>query len=94
MKLSLRTALGAVLLLVLPAYASAQELEPGAYWPIPRGLNILTVVNNFNWGDVAFDPAAPDRRSQRQGQHDGVFVHARVQARRTLGKLRRLPCQS
>ena len=33
--------------------------EPGAYWPIPRGLNIATVVNSFNWGDVAFDPAAP-----------------------------------
>jgi hypothetical protein len=59
MKLSLRTTLGAVLLLVLPAHVSAQELEPGAYWPIPRGLNILTVVNSFNWGDVAFDPAAP-----------------------------------
>ena len=59
MKSSLRTALSTVLLLVLPAYASAQELEPGAYWPIPRGMNILTVVNNFNWGDVAFDPSAP-----------------------------------
>ena len=66
MKSSLRTALGAVLLLALPAYVSAQELEPGAYWPIPRGLNILTVVNNFNWGDVAFDPAAPiDEASAR-----------------------------
>ena len=58
MKASLRTVL-IVVLLALPAYASAQELEPGAYWPIPRGLNILTVVNNFNWGDVAFDPSAP-----------------------------------
>jgi len=59
MKSLLRIALSTVLLLVLPAYVSAQELEPGAYWPIPRGTNILTVVNNFNWGDVAFDPAAP-----------------------------------
>ena len=39
--------------------ASAQELEPGAYWPIPVGLNIATLVNSFNWGDLAFDPSAP-----------------------------------
>jgi hypothetical protein len=45
--------------LLTPAFASAQELEPGAYWPIPRGLNIATVVNSFNSGDVAFDPSAP-----------------------------------
>ena len=23
------------------------------------GLNILTIINNVNWGDVAFDPSAP-----------------------------------
>jgi len=46
-------------LLLMPASGSAQELEPGAYWPIPTGLNILTVVENFRWGDVAFDPSAP-----------------------------------
>ena len=39
--------------------ASAQELEPGAYWPLPIGLNIVTVVDSLNWGDVAFDPSAP-----------------------------------
>ena len=50
----------------MPVSAWAQELEPGAYWPLPKGLNILTVVNNFNWGDVAFDPAAPiDEASAR-----------------------------
>lgn len=49
----------AVLALLMPVSASAQELEPGAYWPLPEGLNIFTVVNNFNWGDVAFDPSAP-----------------------------------
>ena len=43
----------------MPVCASAQELEPGAYWPIPTGLNIVTVVNSFNWGDLAFDPSAP-----------------------------------
>ncbi len=44
---------------LLPVGASAQELEPGAYWPIPVGLNIATVVNSLNWGDLAFDPSAP-----------------------------------
>jgi hypothetical protein len=49
----------AALALLMPVSASAQELEPGAYWPIPNGLNIFTVVNNVNFGDVAFDPSAP-----------------------------------
>ena len=49
----------ALTLLPVPASASMQELEPGAYWPRPTGLNILTVVNSLNWGDVAFDPSAP-----------------------------------
>ena len=49
----------ASLLFLLPGRPLAQELEPGAYWPIPTGLNIVTVVNSFNWGDMAFDPAAP-----------------------------------
>lgn len=45
-------------LMAVPSVA-AQELEPGAYWPIPAGMNIATVVNSFNWGDIAFDPALP-----------------------------------
>jgi len=46
--------------------AFAQELEPGVYWPLPIGLNILTAANNFNWGDVTFDPSLPveDSRSR------------------------------
>ena len=53
-------------LLLLPVRVSAQELEPGAYWPIPAGLNIFTAVNSFNFGDLAFDPAAPiDEASAR-----------------------------
>jgi hypothetical protein len=46
-------------LVLVSAPGSAQELEPGAYWPLPTGLNIVTVVNSLNWGDMAFDPAAP-----------------------------------
>ncbi len=49
----------AVALFLIPAPGSTQELEPGAYWPIPTGFNIVTVVNSLNWGDVAFEPAAP-----------------------------------
>ena len=53
-------------LLLMPAGVRAQELEPGAYWPLPKGLNIFTVANGFNWGDLAFDPAAPiDEASAR-----------------------------
>lgn len=52
-------AAAALALLLIPLCAAAQELEPGAYWPIPGGLNIVTVVNSFNFGDLAFDPAAP-----------------------------------
>ena len=73
----MRRAAIAIVLLALPVYASAQELEPGAYWPIPRGLNIITVVNNFNWGDVAFDPSAPiDEASARVNTTAFSFTRA------------------
>lgn len=39
--------------------AAAQELEPGSYWPIPTGINIVTVASSVSWGDVTFDPALP-----------------------------------
>jgi hypothetical protein len=62
---------------MMPAHVSAQELEPGAYWPIPAGLNIATVVNSFNWGDLAFDPAAPiDEGSARINTTSLVFTRA------------------
>ena len=49
----------AFVLLLWPVFVSAQELDPGAYWPLPRGLNIVTGVGGVNWGDVTFDPALP-----------------------------------
>jgi hypothetical protein len=55
----LAAAMALSLLLLTPRSAPAQELEPGAYWPIPTGLHIVTVANNFSWGDLAFDPSAP-----------------------------------
>jgi hypothetical protein len=42
-----------------PGRAAGQELEPGAYWPLPVGLNILTGVDSVSWGDLTFDPALP-----------------------------------
>jgi hypothetical protein len=59
MAVSLPYAAATLGLLLMPLYASAQELEPGAYWPIPTGLNIVTAVNSFNWGDLSFEPSAP-----------------------------------
>ena len=47
------------MLALAPSIAGAQELDPGAYWPLPVGLNILTAVNSVNWGDVAFEPSVP-----------------------------------
>lgn len=55
---SLPSALVALVLLATNP-AAAQELEPGAYWPIPAGLNIATFVYNFNVGDVALDQSGP-----------------------------------
>ena len=72
--------LGAVVALALllsPGSASAQELEPGAYWPLPKGLNIVTVVDSFNFGDVAFDPSAPiDEASARINTTAFAFTRA------------------
>jgi Putative MetA-pathway of phenol degradation len=55
----LRHVAAALALLLVPAGGSAQDLTPGAYWPIPKGLNIVTALNSFNVGDIAFDPSAP-----------------------------------
>ena len=63
--------------LLMPVSASAQELEPGAYWPIPRSLNIVSVINSFNFGDLAFDPSAPiDEASARINTTAFVFTRA------------------
>ena len=54
-----RCAITALIAVMMPICAAAQELEPGAYWPLPTSVRIVTVVNSLNWGDVAFDPSAP-----------------------------------
>jgi len=75
---SCKCAVAAVFAVLLAAHSvSAQELEPGAYWPLPAGLNIATVVNSSNWGDVAFDPAAPiDQASARINTTALAFTRA------------------
>jgi len=55
----IRRAAACLALLLVPVCASAQELTPGAYWPLPHGINILTIVNSYNWGGVNFDPSLP-----------------------------------
>src|SRR5262245_38221443 len=57
---------------LMSASASAQELTPGAYWPLPVRINIITFINSVNWGDVAFDPALPAEESS--GTIDTVAV--------------------
>jgi hypothetical protein len=54
-------------LLLMWAPGSAQELEPGAYWPIPKGLNIATVVNRHSAIRLALEPGRihDDRREPR-----------------------------
>jgi len=72
-----RWAAGALAFVLMPLCAVAQELEPGAYWPIPKNLNIVTAVNNFNWGDLAFDPTLPiDEASARINTTAFAFTRA------------------
>jgi hypothetical protein len=74
---ALRRLAASLALLLVPARIAAQELEPGAYWPLPRGLNIVTAVNSFNWGDLAFDPSAPiDEASARINTTALAFTRA------------------
>jgi hypothetical protein len=39
-------------------------MEPGAYWPLPKGLNVLTLANSFSWGDLNFEPSLPIEEAQ------------------------------
>jgi len=70
---------------LVPACVSAQELEPGAYWPIPKGLNIVSLINSYNWGDLAFDPSAPiDEASATINTTAFAFTHAFGLTRRSI----------
>jgi hypothetical protein len=84
--------LSAAVLLLLPAFASAQELEPGAYWPIPVTLNVVTVSNAYNWGDLAFDPSVPiDKANARINTTALSFTRAFSLAGRSANVTASLP---
>lgn len=59
MTVCVRRGTAVLVFLLMAATTAAQELEPAAYWPLPTGLNVFTVANAYNWGDLAFEPAAP-----------------------------------
>jgi len=44
---------------VLAVPMHAQELNPAAYTPAPKGVNAVTVTAGYNSGDLAFDPSGP-----------------------------------
>jgi hypothetical protein len=72
-----RTLATLVAFLLASIPTAAQELEPGAYWPIPAGTNIVSVINSFNTGDVAFEPAGPiDEARARINTTALVFTRA------------------
>lgn len=49
----------ALLLLGLPLVGWAQELSPRAYWPAPKGTQVLTVGVVMSEGDTVPDPSLP-----------------------------------
>jgi hypothetical protein len=48
-----------VLLLILAAFGSSQDLEPRAYSSSPTGLNFLVFGFGYSTGSVLFDPTLP-----------------------------------
>ena len=76
---------GLFTLCIVPARLWAQDLEPGAYWPLPAGLHILTAINSFNWGDVTFDPTLPvEDASARINTSVAAYTHALAVAGRSV----------
>ena len=45
--------------LLSTSVAEGQELTPRAYWPAPRGTQILVLGYNYSTGDVVTDPSLP-----------------------------------
>jgi hypothetical protein len=51
--------LGPLMLLLVPALAAAQSLDPRAYANLPVGLNFLLAGYAYAQGELAFDPSVP-----------------------------------
>ena len=87
-----RCLIGAIILLSSATAARAQELEPGAYWPIPRGLNIVSAIGAINWGEVTFEPSLPvEEASARIGTTAVAFTRAFGMKRRSANVLVMVP---
>ena len=59
MRLWTRTLLVAAIFGLLSVPVAAQELSPRAYWPAPRGTQLLFVGYAYSWGDFVTDPSLP-----------------------------------
>jgi hypothetical protein len=58
--------------------AQSQELVPRAYWPAPRGTNLLVLGYQYSTGDVVTDPALPIEGA------DSTVNYAQVSYQRTV----------
>lgn len=52
-------AVAAIAVVLCSAGAQAQELQPRAYWPLPRGSNTLILAYQRSQGGVLSDPSLP-----------------------------------
>ena len=63
--------------------ALAQELAPRAYWPAPKGTNVLVVGYQYSGGDILTDPSLPITGV------DSKIHYAQLSYQRTLSLLAR-----
>ena len=64
---SLRAALlaaGTLAILAAARPATAQDMEPRAFSPVPVGLNFVALAYAYSYGNVLFDPAIPIEQAQ------------------------------
>ena len=52
-------AVAVAVLYVVSAVVAAQELVPRAYWPAPKGTNLIVVGYQYSSGDIVTDPTLP-----------------------------------
>ncbi len=59
MRLRIRALLGSAVFGLLALPAIGQELSPRAYWPAPKGTQLVFFGYAYSWGDVVTDPSLP-----------------------------------
>jgi hypothetical protein len=57
--------------LMLACVAQGQELSPRAYWPAPKGTEILLLAYTYQTGDIISDPSLPVEGAESTG---GVWL--------------------